>query len=658
MLTRLKFSRINPSSFLAQFSYLPRILGLIWAGSKAYTAAWIVLLIIQGVLPAISILLIRLLVDRLVDIIGTGATWESARPLLAYGGAVAGIMLLGELLSGVIEWIRTAQAELVQDHISGLVHKKSVSVDLAFYESSAYHDHLERARTDANTRSLALLENSGSLMQNGITLLAMGSLLIPFGLWLPFVLLVSTFPAFFVVVKFSQRFHRWWRQTTPTRRWTQYYEGMLTNSAVAPELRLFSLGDSFRSAFQDLRRKLRNERVRLARHQSFARMGAGLMTMLISGAAMAWLLRRALLGLVSLGDLVLFYQAFNRGQTLMRTLMGNVGQIFANTLFIKDLFEFLELESEIVDPRNPIALPTSLKQGVHFRNVNFRYPGSESFVLRDFDLMIPAGQTVAIVGANGAGKSTLVKLLCRLYDPESGSVEVDGIDISDASVEELRQRISVLFQFPVSYHATVAENIAMGDRRRALDRDEIEAAAKAAGAHEFVTRLPQGYDTLLGKWFSNGVELSGGEWQRIALSRAFVRESPILVLDEPTSFMDSWAEIEWLDRFRALANGRTAIVITHRFTTAMRADVIHVMDDGRIIESGTHAELLARDDSRYARSWKAQMEVSDGNSGARPPASNPPKGSQSAVLGRNSLQHYGPAESNSNPRVNGKVNTP
>jgi ATP-binding cassette subfamily B protein len=522
---------------------------------------------------------------------------------------MAGVLLLTELLRSAIEWIRTAQSELVQDHISALIHEKSVAVDLAFYESSEYYDHLNRARSDASSRSLTLLENSGSLLQNSITLVAMAAVLIPYGIWIPAILLISTLPALYVVLRLNRRYHQWWQQTTTDRRWLQYYEMLLTHSAVAAELRLFNLGPHFRSAYQVLRRRLRTERLKLIKDQSLGRLGAGAVALLISGTAMVWMVRQVLLGLMTLGDLALFYQAFNQSQNLMRSLLGNLGQIYTNSLFLSNLFEFLRLKPQILDPDKPLPVPLPLKKGIYFQQVSFRYPGSKRAALHDFNLTIPAGQVVAIVGDNGAGKSTLIKLLCRFYDPEAGRIELDGIDIRDISIAELRSLITVLFQSPIPYHTSAAQNIALGDLAAAPSTVEIEAAATGAGAHELIARLPQGYDTLLGKWFANGAELSGGEWQRVALARAFLRRAQIIVLDEPTSAMDSWAEADWLERFRTLANGRTAIVITHRFTLAMRADMIHVMRDGQIVESGSHDQLLAQG-GLYAQSWAAQMQVS------------------------------------------------
>jgi len=269
------------------------------------------------------------------------------------------------------------------------------------------------------------------------------------------------------------------------------------------------------------------------------------------------------------------------------------------------------LKSHIVEPAHPVPTPVSPQCGIRFHHVSFRYTGSSRAALCDFSLEIPAGEIVAIVGVNGAGKSTLIKLLCRLYDPENGRIEMDGIDLRRMRIEDLRRRITGLFQEPVRYNDTVAENISLCDRQSASTTAEIETAAVASGADAIISRLPAGYESILGKTFSQGTELSVGEWQRIGLARAFLRDAPIILLDEPTSAMDSWAEADWLQRFRSLAEGRTVIIITHRFTTAMRADIIHVMAEGQIVESGSHKELLALG-GRYAQSWREQMLAADG----------------------------------------------
>ncbi|OLE41521.1 MAG: multidrug ABC transporter ATP-binding protein, partial [Cyanobacteria bacterium 13_1_40CM_2_61_4] len=476
-----------------------------------------------------------------------------------------------------------------------------------FYETPDFYDHLYRARGDASNRPLALLESSGSLVQNSITLVAMAAVLMPYGTWLPLALLLSTLPAFYVVVRTSRRYHDWWKNTTPERRRSQYLGVILTDAWHAGEVRLFGLATYFRNAYRALRRRLRSERLSLLGDQSLARVAAEVVALLVSGATIAWMVWRSFLGHATLGDIALFYQAFQRGQGLMRALLTNVGQIYTNGLFLVNLFEFLDLETRVVDPPNPIPAPSSLKHGIRFHDVTFRYPGTDRVALRNFNVTIPAGRTVAIVGANGAGKTTLLKLLCRFYDAESGHIDIDGIDVRDVSLSQLRRMITVMFQLPVPYQGTARQNIAMGNLEAERDLSRIEAAARDAGAHAVIASLPKGYDTLLGKWFAEGTELSAGEWQRVAMARAYLRQSEIIILDEPTSFMDSWAEAEWFERFRALARGRTAIIITHRLTIAMRADVIHVMKSGQIVESGNHQGLLARR-GLYAQSWTAQVE--------------------------------------------------
>jgi len=592
-------------SFATQLSYAPQTLRLIWRAAQQWTLAWFLLLCLQGMLPAALVYLSRSLIDSLAAAVGTGWTWEQLRPAAFPAASMVGVVVLLELTQGVSGWVRTVQAELVRDALSTLVHEKSVALDLAFYESPEYHDRLEQARNDLSTRPLALLENVGSLLQNSLTLLAMAMLLIPYGAWFPCVLFMSAVPAFYVVLHFNRRYHRWWERTTSDRRRAQYYDMMLTHGAVAAELRLFDLGSYFQSAYQTLRQQLRTERLKLSRSQTLARLGAGLAGVCITGGAVVWMFWRSLQGRATPGDLALFYQAFQRGQGLFRALLENLGQIYADTLFLGNLFDFLHLQPQVKDASSPLA--PLLRESICFRHVTFRYPGSERRVLQDFNLTIPAGQIVAIVGANGAGKSTLLKLLCRFYDPEAGRITLDGSNIRDVSLQQLRRMMTVLFQWPVPYQATAAQNIAFGDLTAPRGLAEFETAARSAGVHEIITGLPQGYDTLLGKWFANGVELSVGEWQRLALARAFFRRAPILILDEPTSALDSWAEADWFDRFRALANGRTAIIITHRFTIARRADMIHVMEAGQIVESGKHEELVARG-GLYAHSWTSQVQ--------------------------------------------------
>jgi ATP-binding cassette subfamily B protein len=592
---------------LAQLPNLPRALALVWHVARPWTIVWVLLLIVQGLLPAAIVFLTKLFVDDLVRAMRSDFSWPEMQHAMMLALLVGGVLLLMEVVRNTINWVRTVQAELLQDHITSLIHEKSVAVDLAFYELSDYYDHLHRARREARYRPVALLGNIGALLQNSITLIAMGAILIPLGPWLALALLLSTLPAFFVVIHYALAEYQWRQRTTTDDRRAWYYDWLMTTAEAAAEIRLFGLGKYFRSSDKSLRGRLRHERLRLARRQSLSELAASLIALVIMGAALGLMVWRTLMNVITLGELAMIYAAFNQGQGLMRTLLENAGQLYANSLFLGNLFEFLALQPTIESTGDtpPSSGPQGIQKAISFNRVSFSYPNATSKALDDFTMTIPGGKIVALVGPNGAGKSTLLKLLCRFYDPDEGSIAIDGKDLQNFAIEDLRRLITVLFQQPFHYNTSVRENILYGDLKLDATEAEIDAAVRAAGAEEIVSRLPEKSQTLLGRWFAGGTELSVGEWQRIALARAFLRRAPVIILDEPTSALDPWAEADWLDRFRQLAVGRTSIIITHRFTTAMHADVIHVMDRGRIVESGSHQRLLDHN-GLYAQSWSRQ----------------------------------------------------
>jgi ATP-binding cassette subfamily B protein len=583
--------------------YIPKTVKLVWQATGMWMVGWLALLLVQGVLPVAVVYMTRQVVDSLVGVVKNSGAVSGITPYdLVFPLAILGALLVGEqVVRSAVQWVRTIQSERIQDYMTGLIHDQALSADPGFYDSPSYYDRLHRAQMDAKNRPLMLLEGIGSLGQNSLTLAGMAILLVSYSPWIPLLLLSGTVPALWVALRYAVRFNDWRLRNTVEERRCAYFDGLITNREAAPELRLFDLGGQYRNAYQRLRARLRGEKIALERGHLAAELCAGTLALLTTALAMLWMILRTFSGRASVGDVVLFYQAFGQGQRLLATLLRNTGGIYQNVLFLENLFELLSTEPGVRDPRYPLPVPL-LKEGIRFENVDFRYPGSGRTILRGFNLTLKAGEIAAIVGENGEGKTTLVKLLCRFYDPEKGRIAADGSDLRDLRKDEWRRQITVLFQEPVRYHVTASENIAHGDHSAAPDPGEIEMAAHAAGAHDLIQRLPDGYETVLGRWFG-GVDLSTGEWQRVALARAFLRKARLIILDEPTSMLDAWAEAQWFRRFRTLAAGCTVLIISHRLTMTMRADAIHVMGEGRIIESGTHADLLTLG-GRYREAWE------------------------------------------------------
>jgi ATP-binding cassette subfamily B protein len=582
------------------FRQLPagrRALALVWKAAGWWTVAWGILLVVQGLIPACLALLLRTLVNRLV----TSPGWAAIAPPAV---GIAGLWVAGQLLSSALSWIRAVQVEQVQDEVHRLIHMKALRLDLAFYDHPESYDQLYRAQIDAISQPLALLESLGSLVQNGLGFLVLAGILWTYAQWLPMLLVLTAVPGLLLVARHILKEHHWHLQHTIEERRARYLDWLITEQSTAAELRLFDLGTYHRKAFESLRQSLREGKLRLVRQGAGTELGAGLLAWAGSVVGLGWMLSRTLAGEVRLGDLLLCFTAFQQCQVQLRSLLEGAGKIYRSLLFVENLDDFLSIEPAILSgQKGEQGLP--VKNSIRFERVCFTYPGGFHRALDGFDLEIPQGKIVALVGPNGAGKSTLIKLVCRFYDPDEGRILLDGVDLRVFDQEALRRRIAVLFQEPVHYHATVHENIAFGDINGLSDQARVREAADDAGAREPIERLQEGFETMLGKWFGN-TELSGGEWQRIALARAFFRSAPLVILDEPTSAMDSWAEQDWLSRFRTLTTGRTALMITHRFTTAMHADIIHVLDKGRVVESGTHAELVALGGA-YAVSWASQM---------------------------------------------------
>ena len=586
---------------------------MVWAAAPVLSGGWLALVFLQGFVPAGVVYTTKWLVDGVNAAVGAGLTREAVLEALVPALVMGGLILLQQILGSLVGYIQTAQGEQVQDVIKAQIHAKAVEVDYAFYESDDYHNKLQDAHAQASSRALGLLQNVGSLLQNSIAFLSIAAIIASYALWLPIALFAGAAPGVIVLIRHNQRYRDWWDRTMVDRRRAQWLDYIIIFPEYVAESRLYGFGTALAAQYQILRKDLREARLRLMRRQSVARLGSGMLTLVGVGSIMGWMVVRALRGAATLGDLALFYQAVNQGQSITQSLLDGVGNAYSNALFLEQLFSFLDLEPELKDPDRPLPEPSTIHQGITFEDVSFTYPGASRPSLRGLNLHLPAGKVTAIVGVNGAGKSTLIKLLCRFYDVDSGHVRIDGHDIRQFARADVQRNVNVLFQQPVQHQDTARSNISLSDL--SASDEEIQAAARAAGAHDFIERLPRGYDSTLGRLFYEAAELSGGQWQRVALARAYLRPAPVVILDEPTSAMDSWSEMDWFRRLRTLVEGRTAVVITHRFTVAMQADVIHVMEDGRVIESGSHRDLLAQN-GRYAESWREQTRRAEEAGGA------------------------------------------
>lgn len=596
--------------FLQRVGYAPQTFRLVWAAAGNWFVLWNCLLAIQGILPVFSAYLLKHLVEALTQ--GSMTTSGSIRQVLTALAMLFGLFLLMDLLRNASAFAAAVQGDLLRDHVADLVNQKATTVSLQYYELPEFYDHLHRAQLEAVHRPSAVLESMGSLLQHLITLFAICVVLIPFGWWVPLVLLGSTLPAFGAVLLYSVRQHEWRRRTTTLDRRSRYLGWLMSFPEAASEIRLLSLGPVFRDGFNSIRSRLRRESRRLVATQAVVDSAASGVGITVTALVLAWMLWRTSTSPEGLGNLAFLYQAFNQGQRMMNALLRQVGQLYYNSLFLGDLFYFLELEGMDEGSATPPAVPISgygdeAAQAIRFENVTFAYGNHRRDVLKNFNLLLPAGKTTALIGRNGCGKSTVAKLACGLYQPREGKIFIGNTPIDGLDPREVRSRFTLVPQRPFRFNDTVRDNIRFGRVGDRCGNGRVEASASAAGAIEFIQELPDSYDQLLGRWFPEGWELSDGQWQRLALARAFYRSTPLVILDEPTSALDPWGEIGWFQRVRELSRNRTTLLITHNMTVARLADLIQVMDAGKIVEAGSHDELLAKR-GMYAQLWSEQQQ--------------------------------------------------
>ena len=567
-------------------------LRLVWQSSPRLTIARIVLLTFQGILPVISIYLTKLIIDNVAANLTNTDKAIAFQQVLFLIALAGGVTLLNTLCTSLTELVTTAHSQRVTDYMQGIINAKSIAADLEYYENPRYYDTLQRAQQEAPYRPPQILNRLALLGQNAVSLIAMISLLLSLHWSITGVLFVGALPAMVVRLKYSRVIYNWQRKWTPPQRQAMYLGWMLTSDQFAKEIRLFDLGDYFSQWFLRIRRQIYKESLIILTKRSLANFVAEAIAGILIFGIYAFIVYQAINGILRVGDLVLYHQALQRGQNNIKGILSSLSALYEDNLFLANLYEFLDIKPKLVDSLNPVPLPQPINKGIVFNQVAFQYSTTTRQALKNVNLTIRPGEVVALVGENGSGKTTLIKLLCRLYDPTIGKITIDGIDLREFKIAELRRQISVIFQDYAKYNFTAQENIRLGNIDLSSKGESIIAAARRSGADDVITKLPQGYQTILGKLFDQGEELSIGQWQKIALARAFLRDSQVIVLDEPTSAMDPKAEYEVFQKFRQLIKDQAAILISHRLSTVKMADKIYVMDNGSITESGTHQELM------------------------------------------------------------------
>ncbi len=592
---------------LENLKYLFDSIKIVWQSSKKDATYSVIILLILSVLPLAGVYLMKLIVDSVTA--GIDATDKAAaiQQILFYIGLIGATAAGIHFLTSINSFLSERLSLKVLDHLSDMLHKKSIEVDLEYYENPDYYDTLHRAQRGAIHKPTSAFNNSIQLLQNLLSMIGMMAILISFHWIVIFIVIVAVIPGLVFRLKFSQRLFNLDRSTTAAQRHAYYYNYLLTGDINAKEIRLFQLGPLFIKRFHDVRLDLRTEKLSISRKRSLAEIVSQLITVFTiygSFGLMAW---RTIYGYITLGDLIMYYQAFQRGLNYFANLLKSAAAVYEDTLYLSNLFEFLNLKPRIIGPEKAKPMFKKLASGIRLDNVSFVYPSTDRQVLSDICVSIKPGEHIALVGQNGAGKSTLIKLICRLYDPTTGKILMDETDIKHFDVDELRQHISVVFQDFVRYHLRVKDNIWFGNIQLDENSDIIKQSAISAGIDAAIDNLPRRYDSILGKMFEHGSELSVGEWQKIALARAFLRDAEIIILDEPTSAMDAKAEFEIFEKFKELAHGKTAFLISHRLSTAKLADRILVLEKGKIVEDGSHEELIEKN-GIYARMFTLQSQ--------------------------------------------------
>ena len=594
------------SRFAAFFDQARRALGLVWITSRGLSLGLVAATLLAGVLPALAAFLGQRIVDAVVAAMQLHADTGNAPlwPVLRYVLMEAGVL---GLLAGTQRALSVQQSLLrvqLGQRVNTLILEKAQTLSLSQFEDSEFYDKLVRVRREASTRPLALVTKSLGLTQNLISLISFAVLLVHFSPWALLILVLGALPVFFAEAHFSGDAFRLFTRRAPESRQQNYIETLLSHETYIKEVKLFGFGPLLLQRYRDTFARLYAEDRRL----TLRRDGWGFLLGLLGTAAFylayAWVVVDAVHGLITLGQMTMYLVLFKQGQGAVSSSLSAISGLYEDGLYLADLYEYLGQPVTVeVGGVTEGALPGD---GLRFEGVSFTYPGSSHTTLESIDLHLAPGRSVALVGENGSGKTTLIKLLTRLYRPNQGRILLDGSDLNDWNEDALRRRIGVIFQDYIRYQFIVGENLGVGDIDAFGEEQRWRDAASQGMAAEFIEQLDKGYATQLGRWFAGGQELSGGQWQKIALSRAYMRRNAdMLILDEPTAALDAGAEAAVFEHFREYAKGRMTLLISHRFSSVRNADHIVVLDQGRVLERGDHASLVAAG-GRYATLFDLQ----------------------------------------------------
>jgi ABC-type multidrug transport system fused ATPase/permease subunit len=592
---------------LAVFRYSGRAVGLVWTTNRTLTIFLAILTLVAGLLPAAIAYIGKLIVDGVV-FASQNNTYNSAfvnsyYPLMYVGLEAIAVALFAASQRG-LSICQSLLRVLLGQQVNVLIMRKALTLELTQFEDSEFYDKLTNARREASSRPLSLVTRTFGLVQSALSLITYGALLVKFSIWAVVVLFLAGLPAFIAETKFASQAFRLFSWRAPETREQHYLETLLAREDFAKEVQLYQLGEMLLGRYHSIFHRLYGE----DRDLTLRRGLWGYLLSLLSTAtfyiAYAWIVVETVAGRISLGEMTMYLTVFRQGQSTFSGALTSIGGMYEDNLYLSNLYDFLE--QPVSQARGKATKGINPHDGLRFENVTFTYPGNSQPALKNISLHLKLGEKLAIVGENGSGKTTLIKLLTRLYNPDSGRILLDGLDLQEWDIDVLRRRIGVIFQNFVRYQFTVGENIGIGDVERMEEKTHWEIAAEKGMARPFIDKLTQGFQTQLGKWFKDGQELSGGQWQKIALARAFMRtNADILVLDEPTSAMDPQAEFDIFNHFRSLTKNQMVVLISHRFSTVRMADKIVVIEDGEVREAGSHEELLQAG-GRYAQLFALQ----------------------------------------------------